>query len=173
MSYAVFSDSTARRCMYFAFLLCCAFISGFLAGAFLAVGNASNYSPLIHKVVATVPSAIGPFGQITVWFSLTALISMAKKGHLFLVLCFLQAFTFGVMATAVYYSYGSASWLIQALMLFTRTVTLISLLWFWFRNIFGQICNAKRDFLLALCLSVLAAAFDLFLVSPFMLSLFF
>lgn len=172
MSYASISGRATCRQKYFAFFLCIAFILGFLAGAFLATEDAFYYTVLIQNAVVKEPTVIGVFAPIAVLFSLTVLVYSTGKWPLLILVCFLQAVAFGATAAAVFYSYGSAHWLIHAFLLFTKTVTLVSLLWFWLSNIPGRSYGTRKNFFLALGISALAGAMDFLLVSPFLIQLF-
>lgn len=171
MVCAVSAGCTTSKHNFFAFLLSCSFISGFLSGVYVASQNAADYSLLISSAAASPATLISLISHTVCAFALTAVTYKFGRGYIFL-LAFAEAFTFGIVATAVYYSYGSAQWLIQWGMLFFRTVTLIMLFWFWCRNVSGYGRTARRDIPIALFISVLAAIIDLCLIAPYLSYLF-
>lgn len=171
MSCSVFLRHSTSEHRYSAVSLFCTFIFGFFAGALIVSSNVAQFTLQIRSAAISPTSSIGLLTQI--FFSCTATLLLCKtgRGYLFL-LSFVQALTFGIATTAIYYAYGSARWLVHALMLFTRTITLISLFWFWLRIVSGQSHSIFQDFLFTLCVSVLAAVFDVYLISPILLKLF-
>lgn len=171
MSYSVFTSHSTPAHKYSAALLFCTFIFGFLAGALIVSSNATQFTLQIRSTAISQTSSIGLLTQI--FFSCTATLLLCKtgRGYIF-ILSFVQALTFGIVATAIYHAYGSARWLVHGLMLFTRTITLILLFWFWLRIVSGQAHSIFQDFLITLCVSVLAAVFDIYLISPILLKLF-
>ena len=160
----IFSRHTTPRYICYAFLLPGSFISGFLAGVFLASQNATLYIPLIRGITHVNVSVIGLFMQITLSFSMSFIICLSRKKWLILLQCFAQALAFGIISTAVFLTYGSAHWLISAHTLFTRTALSISMFWLWFRLLVTQSDTTRRDFMFALLTTIVAAIFDCMLV---------
>ena len=142
------------------------FALGFLAGA-IVVASADCYASLAYRATTVSATAFGVFFRTVFTYLLTALIYKLGRGFLFL-LSFSEAFTFGVAVSAINMSFGSAGWLVCTLMLFSSTITLISWLWFWYRNISGQRCTALRDFVLSLGVASLASIIDLVWISPYL-----
>ena len=155
-----------------AFLLFSIFFFGFVAGTAVTAPNKYYYISLMCRAATSPVTIAGLLAQVVAPFSLTALIYRSKRVELFLVLSFVQAFIFGIASSSVYWAYGSAHWLIRTLLLFTGTITLISLLWFWFRHISGRFEQGRRDFFLCLSVSFLAAVLDYFLIYPLLTKLF-
>jgi len=157
---------------FLAFLLIGSFIFGFLSGVLIAFRHAESCGPLIQATAATPISVASLFVQIFLSFSLSILIYSIKRRYLALSLFFVQALIFGFVATCIYSTYRAAHWLISPLMLFTTTALQISLIWFWLRNISMQHHTACRDLVSAFLVAILAAFLDVYLISPFVLSLF-
>ena len=172
MSYTVSPVQTIFRRNYFAFLLSGTFILGFVFGAFVASNSSSHYILLIREAAVRPVSAVCLIIHITLLFALTALIRQSERLRLLPGICFLNAFAFGIVRTSVFISYGSAQWLVSSIMLFSTTVAMISWLWFCFRNFSGKSQTAQWDFAFALFVSVLGAVLDIYLVSPYLLTLF-
>ena len=165
MSSTFFSDRTTPRYNGYAFLLPGSFISGFLVGAFLAYRNSACYISLIRGAVQASVSAIGLLLQIALTFSFTALICLSRRRWLILLQCFVHSLTFGILTTAAFLAYSSTHWIISAIVLFTRTITILSAFWFWFRALTSQTEAIRRDYLIALLISIVAAVFDISFVS--------
>ena len=171
MFYTVSARRTSEMRILFAFLFFCTFICGLLLGTCVAAHNADRYSSLICTAAASPQNAFGSFSRCAVAFTLTALILWFKRSYLFL-LIFAEAFTYGISVTAVYLTYSSPQWLVCWLILFSRTIILILLVWFWSRNIFGHQHTVRRDFFWALFISILATLMDLHWISPHLPRLF-
>ena len=142
------------------------FIFGFLTGYRIPFSEADHYVALVRCAASSPTSAIGLLATIVFTFSLTALIYAAGKTRLFPILCFVQAFAFGIASGAVYCAYGASQWLICLLLLFTGTVNLICLLWFWSRHVSAHGQHVHRDFTYALSVSAIAAVLDHIWISP-------
>ena len=171
MFYTVSARRTATIHILFAFLFCFTFICGFLFGIYVATQNAACYSLFVCIATASPPNTIGLFLRLAVIFALTAMTLGVRRTCFFLLLS-AEAFTYGISATAVYFAYGSSQWLICWLFLFSRTIMLISLVWFWSRNTLELRDTAWRDFLLAFFISAFATIMDLYLISPHLPELF-
>lgn len=167
MSYSASPVQPIFKRNYFASLLSCMFILGFVFGAFVASNNTAHYVQLVRKAATTPVSAVWLILHITLLFSLTALICRSKRLELLHGICFLKAFIFGIVKTSVFFSYGSAQWLVSSGMLFSKTIVMISWLCFCFRNISTQSQAAQRDLVFALFVSVLGAVLDICFVSPY------
>ena len=165
MSNIIFLDRATPRYNRYAFLLPGSFISGFLAGAFLVSRSSVNYAPLICCATQVPASAFGLFLQIALTFSLTALICLSRRKWLILLQCFVHSLSFGILAAGAFHAYVSAHWLICAIVLFTKTITLACAFWFWFRFLTIHPDTIHRDFLVALMVSSAAAVFDIIFVS--------
>ena len=159
------------KCPYFAFLFSVTFILGLFAGVYIASQNASTYVSLIRRATAASQIPIGSLIRNTYIFVFSAIV-YKRRGFCFLLLSFIEAFTFGVASAAIWSSFGSAQWLLHSLLLFSRIVTLVMLHWFWLRNIGKQGSAGWRDFLIAWIVSILAVVIERFVLSPYLCDLF-
>ena len=157
---------------YFAFLLIGTFIFAFALGTTGVSCESDLYSTLIYNAARQSITLRGVLFLVFVPFAITTLIYCSGRRYLFLPLCFIQAFLFGICSNAIYFSYGNAHWLISLLVLFTSTIALSSLLWFWFRHSSVQRATDSRDLLICFIISALAACLDNYVVSPFLVRLF-
>lgn len=168
---AVSSKGFARQHLG-AIFLTCTFVFGFLAGTVVVSLAPDVFVFLVHEAIILPVSFIDLLVHIVVPFSLTALILRTRRVELFLILCFVQAFSFGIVSYSIYLVYGSAQWMIQALLLFTRTITLVLLLWFWCRQFSGRSQAGFQDLFLCFSISVLVSVFDYRLISSLPAKLF-
>lgn len=152
-------------------LLICTFVFGFLFGAAAIADKSDLYSGCLRSAVKQPVSSFSVLSQVIIPFVFTALIYGSGKKVLFFPLCFFQAFLLGICANAIYMAYGNAHWLVFALLLFTSAISITSLLWFWLRHISVQRITAHRDFLICLSVSLVAAGFDRYALSLFIMHL--
>lgn len=156
---------------YFAFLFSTTFIFGFLIGVYVFSQNASTYASLVRATTASPALPIGTLIRVTWGFVLTAAFYRCRS-WCYLLLSFIEVAIFGIASAAIWSCFGSAQWLLQSFLLFARIVSLTMLHWFWLRNISRQGSAALRDFLIALAISTLAMATDIFMLSPYICDLF-
>lgn len=171
MYIAANAAKTPYRHRFSEFLLYGSFILGFLAGDVIVRSGSPHYISAIRIAASSQISITSLLATVILTFSLTAFISAAKKTSLFLIPCFVQALVYGVVSSSVYRAFGYAQWLIRILLLFTGTINIISLLWFWSRNISSKTQTAHRDFLLSFCVSIIATVLDHHWISPLLASL--
>lgn len=156
---------------YFAFLFSTTFIFGFLIGVYVFSQNASTYTSLVRAATASPALPIGTLIRVTWGFILTAAFYRCRS-WCYLLLSFIEVAIFGIASAAIWSCFGSAQWLLQSFLLFARIVSLTMLHWFWLRNISSQGSTALRDYLVALVISTLAMATDVFVLSPYICDLF-
>ena len=156
---------------YSVYILYAAFILGFVAGGIIVSHGSADYVSLTGKATSLPASIIALLANIIFSFSLTALILATGKSSLLIFLCFAQALFYGIVSSSVYFGYGAAQWLIRFLLLFTISINLICLLWFWSRHITEQPESLRSDFVLALSVSFAAAVLDHAWISPLLAKL--
>ncbi len=94
----------------------------------------------------------------------------AKQPILYLI-CFFKAFAYGACLQAIVLVYGSASWLVRLLFLFSDSCSVVILLWFWYRRIFVGRFHCRKDFLTSVLIAFFLSMFDYFFVSPYLVKL--
>ena len=85
--------------------------------------------------------------------------------------CFLKAFCFGCCLYCCMHTFGSAGWLIMAIMMLSDCSMLTPLLWFWCRHISGDKQSLKRDIYYCLTVAALVGTVDYFIISPYLVGL--
>lgn len=91
---------------------------------------------------------------------------------LILPIAFIKAFTFSFCASALSVVYADAGWLARWLYIFSDSIMVIFLLWFWVRNITKNTVIFRKDFASCLFAASLLVCIDYFIVSPFSVMLF-
>ena len=153
------------------FLLTGTFLLGFSFGRGMVFNNADLYTLMLYEAAVLPVTGLAVFLIVFFLFLLTAIILFSGKTQLFCVLCLIQSFLFGVSTTAVSIAYGSSQWLICHLLLFTATISFVSLLCLWFRQLSPKHTVAKREFLICFAASIIAAGVDRYFVAPFLIHL--
>lgn len=164
--------SNICRCRYRIALLLSVFAVGFLSGTTVTFADPGLYSLLVRSAVVSPVSISALITRIVFTAFLCVVIFDAKTVYLPAILCFVYAFSYGVVSMAIFFAFGSAYWLTHLLLLFTGMVNSMCVLWFWCRRICVQRQSIYSDFFLALFVSSLAGFFDFFLISPYLSSLF-
>lgn len=158
-----------KRCLC-ASLLIGSFIFAFLNGVIIAYNCPALYATLVCNVT-TAPTSFGVLlGIVLIPYSITAILINANRAELFHILCFEQAFSYGIITASIFFVYHSAYWIVDSTLLFTATITLISLMWFWLRNISCLSKSVSSEFTTCLLIALSASIIDHLIVSPFFTS---
>lgn len=152
--------------MLCAILLSCTFISGVLSGVVVVCNKPDQYISLAQNCANISVSYIGLLCHVLMPFCLTAILSNAKRTEFFFILCFFQAFTYGIVSASIYFAYPLAHWLITWILLFTSTFTLMASLWYWFCALSDPLCKIQPKLLIYLAISLSASIVDFFIISP-------
>ena len=127
------------------------------------------YSTLMYSVVHQPVSIIG---LIMIWFlplfAVYASYSL-NKPFLSFIVCFLKAVAFGFSGCLITENFGSASWLVRFLLLFSDHCCVIILFVFW-AHIFCS--NVRKHTYIFYIFAALIAVCDYFIISPFAIGLF-
>ena len=89
-----------------------------------------------------------------------------------LIVAFIKAFLFGFASFGLFSYYGDAIWLSKWLYMFSDSLMIVLLCWFWVRNIAGKTEHLNKDLATCLIAASLLICFDYFIVSPYSLMLF-
>lgn len=104
-------------------------------------------------------------------FLITSVVILLSKPFLFLPIGFLKNFSFAFIRSLICISYGQAGWLVGTIMLFSDTIVIVLLHWFWIRHIDGIQDYAYRDLSLCFAVSFISCVIDYIWVSPFLIQL--
>lgn len=104
-------------------------------------------------------------------FLITSVVILLSKPSLFLPIGFLKNFSFAFFRSLICISYGQAGWLVGTIMLFSDTIVMVLLHWFWIRHIDGIQVSAYRDLSFCFAVSFVACILDYIWVSPFLMQL--
>ena len=154
-------------CSVYVAILAFLWIAGMLLGTVICQDQISLFSLMRISAFGDVSIV----GLILVYF-IPLLISFAvvlvQKPALIYICAFFLALSCGINLHALYAAFYSASWLMFILLLFSRNISVVLFLWF----ALGLLaCDAKlprREAAVACNVSIVAGAFDLFILSPFL-----
>ena len=154
---------------YAVFTLACSWISGLILG----ISISKSVSVEVPASIAASPNA-SPYGVVMVTLFpilVSVLLMYMSQNWLIPVIAFFKSFSFSYVSWILMRDFGSASWLIQFLMMFSDCVSLPLLWWFWCRSL-----KADKPFSFALSAplvftAVAIAILDYRFISPILSSL--
>ena len=149
-------------------LLAAVWCLGLLAGIFLVSRASESVIALMRLAGKSRVSIVGLLLGNLLPFLLSFAAISSSMPRLVYAVCFFRSALYGFCAFGVGLGYGSAGWLVQALLLFSDVLTMPALFWFWIRHIGGRRRSRNRDFLLCVIYAVAVWAADFCLVAPFL-----
>lgn len=142
-------------------------IFGLFFGVWLAVG-ADDSSFLMMRGADLVTVSIPGLLLITVLpFLFTAIAVFLSKPWLLSALVFAKAAMFGYSAGWVTAAYGTASWIVRILLMFSDVCTMPLLMWLWLRCCILSKRSAGRDMGRCFLGATIIGLLDILAVSPF------
>lgn len=144
---------------------------GFVFGALIFRSAQSAFVSGMFGALSCAVSIVGLLLVIILPFLITALAVYESKPVALYLLCFFKAVLYSVNVLAIYGAYGTAGWLVQILLMFTENCTMAMLWFLWLCVILNRPKIFQRAFLWCFGISVLAGVLDLFIISPFAVSI--
>lgn len=164
-------SSTCRIYTVRTLLIACIWIIGFLFGCYLGWQLTDSGTLLIRNAVWFPSSFFSLYFVLFLPFVLSAIFIRISAPLLSLVVVFLKALSVGCCACGVIVAFSSAGWLIRSLLLFSDSLIVVLLLWFWIRNIAGDRKKLSTDVFLCAVISFIISCIDYFAVSAFLAAL--
>lgn len=148
------------------FLLLC-WILGLLLGMISAAGAGDSFFLMMRGADNLTVSIPGLLLVTALPFLFTAFAVFFSQPWLLLLLAFMKAFSFGFCAFGIMAVYGTASWLVGFLLMFTDACTMPLLMWLWLRHcdLSGQ--RFSRDVVVCFAAALVLGIIDICLISPF------
>ena len=150
------------------FFLAFFWLSGLICGilVFLSAGN--SLIPLMRSALSAPVSIVGLLCVSMLPFLLSVFAVFVSNPRLILLVSFGKAFFFSLVSLGVIQAFGSAGWFVRWLLLFSDSVSLPLLYWYWCRYISGsrEFCGWETCGVLSL--GLLIGSVDYCLVSPFL-----
>lgn len=147
------------------------FILAFISLSSIALGimisrTADPYLySLMRGVLISPVSIVGLLIVNCLPLLITAIIVLLSKPCLFLLHCFVKNFSYSFIRSLICISFAHAGWLAGAILLFSDTIVMCLLHWFWIRHLHFIRKSVKKDLLICLIFSLIACFADYIWVS--------
>ena len=168
----VFSVKKLLHCKFHAIWICIAWWCGLLAGCAMS-------DCFLGSICLMVPGACT--GGVSLWcliitntlpLFIAYLCYSSKMQLLVLPLLFVKGVSYAICSIGVFAVFGSASWLVQSLLLFTDHFGIFLLIVFSFRNCnYPEKSDMKRDALIIFPLLLIAIVVDYLYFAPLLMRL--
>ena len=138
-------------------------VTGLILGIVLSY-RTDFIASLMRGILSEPVSIVGLFAVSLLPYFLTALAVFVSKPGWVPIIAFCKAFCFGFCAAAMDRCFGSTSWLLRFLIMFSDIYTSPVLLWVWFGCGKGE--ASKGRFLICGAALLLILAMDYWFISP-------
>lgn len=152
---------------FLAFFSC----SGAVLGVTVAYTSESSFCSLMRTAASSPVSIVGLMLVTLFPFLITAIAFYLSKPYLLLVISFFESFTYALSMCSVYIAFLQAGWLVCMLLLFSDTMVIAVLHWYWIRNIHGFRDSTIRDLVSCIAVTLTVGLIDYIWVSPFLITL--
>ena len=162
--------SMDSRSLYRALLAAC-FSGGLLAGLYL-YSHITYTSSLMCMLPTERVSIVGLLTVLFLPLLISSLAALFSIKSIILLVAFFKGLTFCCCSAHIIAAFGDAGWLLRWLLMFSDSLMLIPLVWFWNRNIFGSCKSFWFDITVCSIIGVAVGIVDLVFISPLLVSLF-
>ena len=152
--------------------LCVVWIAGLLYGCAIAFTNNSVFLSWMRSTVFQSVSIVGLLVSVFLPFLLTYISLVIEKPIIILIVCFFKAAAFTFCGVLIHQCYGTASWLVGYLFLFSNSCFVFFLFALWFRRIGSSRMTGNFDLSLCGIIGFAVALLEYLFISPFLLGLF-
>ena len=147
--------------------IACCWVLGLISGAAFSINSASCLYSLTRSLRYSDLSVVGFLAMLIFPYLLSTVIFKLSMWKGIIPLVFFKAFSFSCCAVAIIRAFGSSGWLLRLLLLFSGSISVVFLIWFWIRNCSKSRRNLHGDLLLCIVLTLVAGFIDYSLISPF------
>ena len=151
-------------------ILSVVWIAGLLTGAALA--NNISYQLVGYKLILDRISLLGLLFSTVLPLAISAVAIIIQAPCLIFPVAFIKGLMHAYSTLVIYSVYGAAGWLAKWLFVFSDSILILFLLWFWLRMIAGKCTSFTRDLLICSIATVVVVCIDFLIVSPFSVMLF-
>lgn len=145
----------------------CTWLLGLFAGLLVALRTVTIHNTWTQSLQYSDLSVVGFFAMLILPYLLSAILFRVSSWKFVLPLIFLKAFIYSWCATTIVRAFGYSGWLFRFLLLFSDSLTVVLLLWFWIRNCNYDVAGRQRDLLFCLVLTLIIGCIDCSMISPF------
>lgn len=170
-SSCIFQGKHNHRAFSF-ILFSLVWLCGIFGGINVALTNSDFYISLMRSVITKPVSIVGLLVSVFLPLLLSFLLFVSCKSAWFSLVCFYKAVSYGFSGMLLSIMFGSAGWLSRMLFLFSDTVGIVLLFWFWVRRVIFSNEKLMVDTYTYLCIAMITAGFDRLFISPLIMGLF-
>ena len=143
-------------------------LAGLISGTLLAALSGNHYFLLMRVAASSHVSIVGLTVTVLLPFLCAAFAVYTDRPWMLYAVCFTKVFTFAFCGFGITAAYGSAGWLVRALLQFSDICTVPVLCWFSLRHLSGRKNGWKRDIGIGLGLVIPVICLDTWYISPFL-----
>ena len=152
------------------FLLACAWFLGLISGVLISLSASDILFPTMRAAISSCVSISGLLSAILLPLLFSAFAVYVSNYRLLIPIAFMKAFLFSFLGTGILASFGSAGWLIRALLMFSDIAILPLMWWYWLSALSGSENMAARS-AAAFLSAILIGSLDYCVISPFLANL--
>lgn len=146
-------------------------IVGAGAGVIAFRANKALFLSLMRGASVNTVSVFGTLVSIIVPFLVTVFCLRRNAWFAVYIIVFVEAMSYSVCSSAIFYLYGSAGWLVQFLLLFSQNASVVLLFVLCF-NWLHRSMRSTRFIYASMFAALVCSAVNLFLISPICVSVF-
>lgn len=159
------------RCKESKVLLACAWFSGLVAGVFCSLSASDSLFPTMRAAVQSCMSIPGLLSAILLPLLFSAFAVYISQPWLLIPIAFVKTFRFSFLAVGVMAAYGSAGWLIRWLLMFSDSLMLPVLWWYWSASLDRRGLAIAKASAVVLSVMIMIGSLDYCVISPFLANL--
>lgn len=145
---------------------------GFAVGTLCVFSLYDNYGSIIRQAAAMDATIVGLLLLSMVPLVLSYIVIRLSAAPLLLPISFFKALSFAFCSFGVLWAYGSAGWLVRILLLFSDSLSVLILLYFWISSITGDRKFIDHRLLCCMIASGFVAIVDYLYIVPLLHSVF-
>jgi hypothetical protein len=145
---------------------------GLLYGCAIALTNNSVFLSWMRGSVFQSVSIVGLLVSVFFPLLLTYISLVIKKPIILMIVCFIKAAAFSFTGVLIHQCFGTASWLVRHLYLFSDSCFVFTLFALWHWQLGSERLVGNFDLTFCCLIGLMVVAADYWLVSPFLSGLF-
>ena len=146
-------------------------ITGLIGGINFVSVAGEPFCLLMYESAFCRVSIVGLLAVLYLPLLLSVVVVRLSVPALQYAICLLKAFFFGCCLNCSSYAFGTASWLVLLLLLFSDCSMTVPLLLFWFRHISGSRILLRRDLFCCCFFAAVIGVLDYFIISPYLVNI--
>lgn len=160
------------RSQYRVIFLACLWLFGLVLGFYISAAGSESSVYLMRTAVLRSVSIVGLLVVLIFPFVISAVLIHYVSAKCIYPLAFLKAIFFAFCLHSITLAFGSSSWLVRWILMFSESCMVVILLWFWIRNISGSGRSYIGEITVFAVFSAIIFFIDFYAVSPFLKMLF-